>query len=584
MTKAQTLVNEGKFNEAFMVLSKLEGLDDLAKPDLISYHLLKASVLNKFGRYPDAVKNAEKAYRESQELKSNFQSIDALLIMGVALAFLGDLNKALDVIKQSEVLLKEIKMEDPVDKTRREGTLAYCKGFVYFYMSEPNLSLKNLELSLKLRKKIDDKDKIARSLVMIGFYYCYLEGNLEKSMTYSKRCQMMSNDITDKTIIGYNSINLGTIYILTGELNKSMDEHKKALKIFEEFNNIQGIGSCLNNIGEIYRNQGKYDKAFKYYKRALYLTEKIGNPWIVSTQLGNLCLIALEKGDINLADKYLYRMQQLSDSSDSKRIRVMYHLTKALILKTSSRAHNRAEAEKILREIVNEDMVDFELTTEALINLSDLLLVELRITSELELIEEIQSFITQLLDISESQNSYFFLAETVLLQAKLSLLTFDTVKAQRFLTQAQKIAERFKLNQLTDKIGQEREDLRKELNLWKNLKDSGAPIADRLELARLDKQIEGMLHNRTVLTTRIKENEFEIQKEKKICLVCKGKVLKFSYICECGAIYCDNCARALINLENVCWACDIPIDSSKPSKHFEEEKEREKSEETAKKV
>ncbi len=65
----------------------------------------------------------------------------------------------------------------------------------------------------------------------------------------------------------------------------------------------------------------------------------------------------------------------------------------------------------------------------------------------------------------------------------------------------------------------------------------------------------------------------KIHKEKKICLVCRGGVLRFSYICECGAMYCENCARALTNLENVCWACDVPIDYSKPVKSYKEKDE-----------
>ena len=48
--------------------------------------------------------------------------------------------------------------------------------------------------------------------------------------------------------------------------------------------------------------------------------------------------------------------------------------------------------------------------------------------------------------------------------------------------------------------------------------------------------------------------------------VCRGGVFGFSYICKCGANYCENCARALTNLENVCWACEVPIDYSKPVK------------------
>ena len=72
----------------------------------------------------------------------------------------------------------------------------------------------------------------------------------------------------------------------------------------------------------------------------------------------------------------------------------------------------------------------------------------------------------------------------------------------------------------------------------------------------------------------ITEEEVSISKEKKICLVCKGKVGGFSFICdECGAFYCDNCAKAMINLENTCWACNTAIDPTKPAKPYENDKE-----------
>jgi hypothetical protein len=38
---------------------------------------------------------------------------------------------------------------------------------------------------------------------------------------------------------------------------------------------------------------------------------------------------------------------------------------------------------------------------------------------------------------------------------------------------------------------------------------------------------------------RITEEEVSVSKENKICLVCKGKVGGFNFICtECGAFYC----------------------------------------------
>lgn len=64
---------------------------------------------------------------------------------------------------------------------------------------------------------------------------------------------------------------------------------------------------------------------------------------------------------------------------------------------------------------------------------------------------------------------------------------------------------------------------------------------------------------------RITEKEVAVSKERKICLVCKGTGLRFTYICpECNAIYCQKCARALSEMENACWVCNIPFDKSKP--------------------
>lgn len=72
----------------------------------------------------------------------------------------------------------------------------------------------------------------------------------------------------------------------------------------------------------------------------------------------------------------------------------------------------------------------------------------------------------------------------------------------------------------------------------------------------------------------ITEEEISISKEKKICLVCKGKATGMTFICtECEAFYCVNCAQAISNLENMCWACNAPIDPSKPSKRKLSEEE-----------
>ena len=69
---------------------------------------------------------------------------------------------------------------------------------------------------------------------------------------------------------------------------------------------------------------------------------------------------------------------------------------------------------------------------------------------------------------------------------------------------------------------------------------------------------------------KITAEEVTYFKEKKICLVCKGNIEGFNnYICpKCEVLYCENCARTLIDFENTCWVCEFPMDKSKPSKPF----------------
>jgi hypothetical protein len=74
---------------------------------------------------------------------------------------------------------------------------------------------------------------------------------------------------------------------------------------------------------------------------------------------------------------------------------------------------------------------------------------------------------------------------------------------------------------------------------------------------------------------KITEEEVSISKEKKVCLVCKGTGLRFTYICpECNAIYCQKCARTLTDIENSCWVCETPFDKSKPVKLLKKDEEQ----------
>ena len=71
---------------------------------------------------------------------------------------------------------------------------------------------------------------------------------------------------------------------------------------------------------------------------------------------------------------------------------------------------------------------------------------------------------------------------------------------------------------------------------------------------------------------KISEEEVLYYRNQQICLVCKGQVRGYNnFLCDCKAIYCEKCARALEKMENACWVCGGPFDNTKPIKKIEED-------------
>ena len=563
------LIDERKFDNAHRLIRIFEEKGGHTLHERVSCHLLKCELLLWQGLYEDLVKLAEQTYKESLGLRQNLLSVDLLLIMAHALLWDKQYDKLQHIIKQGEELLKNLPQKTPADYKLREAYIDWIKGRLYMDFRDTDQALKHLEHSLALREEYGTKQEIIISLGAISSIYIFLKVDYNRAIKILEESKARFFSL-DKWSLGQNFYSMAIIHKVKGELERSLKLFEQSLTHFNDINNQLMVARSLSNMGEVYRQRGDLDRALECLKQALSLTYEKGTQRDKTLILDHLIQILIYKGDLEQAQQYMHRYEQLNNQFKDKELDSVYLLNKALILKKSSRTRNKAKAEKILTQLLEDEDSSFELNLTALTNLCELLFNELRMTNDLEVLEEINPLIDRLVDITEQTGSYSILCETYLLQAKLSLLKFEIKKAQRLLTQAQQIAKKFGLNLLAKKIDSENEDLLKKLDLWENLKETSAPIADRLRLVRLDEKIIGMIYNRALLTPQVTEEKVAISKEKKICLVCRSEMFGFSYICKCGANYCENCARALTNLENVCWACETPIDYSKPVKQFKE--------------
>ena len=83
----------------------------------------------------------------------------------------------------------------------------------------------------------------------------------------------------------------------------------------------------------------------------------------------------------------------------------------------------------------------------------------------------------------------------------------------------------------------------------------------------IDKEIQVLKIEKANLT----EGDIKISKERLQCVVHKGPIKAFTFICPvCGTFYCAKCYEVVKKLENACWSCKNALDPSKPVKVTDE--------------
>ncbi|MFX1569593.1 MAG: tetratricopeptide repeat protein [Promethearchaeota archaeon] len=511
LIRAKKLVNKGKFDDVLLLIRKVEQMRDISLHDLVSWHLLKCDILFQQYLLKELNSLAEKTYKESLRLRKSLLSIDALYYWGWALIWLRNPEKVEEIIIHGEKLLKTLIHELPRNYRQREGSLAYLKGWLYrlsfFSKHDLDLALKHFKHSLTLREQFGSKHEIAESFLSIGSIFLINNGELNHAFKYIERALTIAKESNKKFTIAWSFYYKAIYHSYKGELDRSIIINEYILSLFKELNSKGIIGHILNNLAEDYRKKGELDRALKYSEQSLAHYEEIGILKDTANAYDYLIQILIDKGDLERAQNSLRDLEQITIQLNDKQINLMYLFDKALVLKTSTRAINRGKAEEILKELLEEKNIIYESHLMVLLHLCDLLIVDLRMTGDLDVLNDINSCITQILDITEKSRSYWVLGEAYLLQAKLALFTLDLKKARRLLTKGQQITENYELNLLAQRISNEHDELLKKLDMWKNLKKTEISLTKRMELSQLNEQMGLMVRKRVVVVPELSDED-----------------------------------------------------------------------------
>jgi tetratricopeptide (TPR) repeat protein len=287
-------------------------------------------------------------------------------------------------------------------------------------------------------------------------------------------------------------------------------DHKRVLELGNWFLELarkvkdkHEIISALNILGGTLTEKEEFDQALAYLKQALSICAEISS-FKTAAVLGSLLNLYLEIKNLSKAEQCLNRLKQIKSQEDIRWFDDLFLLNKAEFLKKQPQHIAQIKAREIFKQIVDEERTFPEFNYVSLIHLCDSYLKELSNTNNLKLLDDLQPYLTLLMDIAISQKSFWLLVEGYSFQAKLKLITFEFNESQKLLEQALFTAEKYGQDRMKKLIIKEQGDLSRNLIKWEKLKDSGANISERMDLACIDEQIELLLQKRRYIrSTRI---------------------------------------------------------------------------------
>lgn len=497
-----------------------------------------ATALVVLSRFTEALKTINDAENILKELVSEgieFTKRDSALelIKGRVYRRTGDFDLALEFLEHS------LSTRIGLGNVYATGAPLNEIGIIYAQKGQFDFALKNLQQSLKVFEDAGNKGQIVRIRNNIGMIYMGI-GDLEQALEFYQKALATSEELENERYISAISLNIGRIffargeiddalgyyqrsssifekldskaeqaiclnsigqvYYAKGELDDALDFYQRSLAIVEELQVKQEIATSLNNIGDVYRERGDFTSAADNYERSLAIFEGIGNKLDMSHTLVNLIRLGLSKGSCDDAESYLQQLEEINKKEDHKLIDQLYRHSKAMVLRESDRVIKRAESQQLFQQIAEEEIMKFDITAEAMLNLCELLYLELETSGSEEALNELKTLLQQLLEIADDQHAYSVFVETHLLQSKTALLELDVQKARQLLTQAQMIAEEKGLQKLAMKASGEYDSLLDQITKWDSFIEKEASMQERLQLVQLEKMVTGLIHKREVET------------------------------------------------------------------------------------
>jgi tetratricopeptide (TPR) repeat protein len=491
LAKIELLLARGKFSKVSEALLSVEKKNNLSVYEKAKVRLLQTKLNIKQGKFGVSITDIENIIKNNDKVNYPQIELRARLLLAEAFWRTGRLDESLLQINQCELDIDLVPDEHTTEHTLLLGEIAYHKGVIYSRKGELENALSNLQTALSIRQELKDDYGIGEALNSIGVVY-YYKGYLVKSLEQYKRSLEFKEKINNIQQLAIAFNNIGDVYHTQGELKEAKSYYSKSLALFEETGNKEHISAGLHNLGKLYYHTGNTEVSLDYFERAMTLYEELENKLGISENLYQLIQVSLDIPNLQQSQQFLDYLASIAHQVNNKVIKQRYIVSQALLLKSTNRIRYKMKAMELLNSIIQDDLVNSELTTTAMLHIADLLLYELKLYGEEGILSELKEITQQLLQIAETQKLHSLLAETYLLQSRLSVIGLDLRNARNILYQAKDIADERDLFKLSDLITYELELLPS----WESIKAKPPNIKEITNILDMEDLINRMIRRK----------------------------------------------------------------------------------------
>ncbi len=434
-----------------------------------------------------------------RDLKDSEGEGKSLKIMGSLYGVMGKVPQEIQYLERSKEIYESLNFAREVAcLTLRIGILNYN------YLSKTKEGLELILESLTLFESINDKQGITVALNFLGNLYTWL-GELDRGLRFLQRSMFSSERLGNSENLSLTLNNIGWNHLTRGELDLALESLNRSLTLSREKQYPWVLIWALSNIGFVNQAKSDFDTACGYYTQSIKVSDDINDYLACSWSLYHVIKLTFDTNSFSSTQAHIDRLYNSFEKYQLTLMDQMHRVSEALLLKKSNRLKDKARAQELLETVANEHVQALEVTSDAIINLCDILLFEYKISADTTVLKELEELSDRFLIIAEEQNSHSLLSEGYLLKSEIALLLDDIPLAKRLIDQAQTIAEEKGLQKLAIAISREYDAILDQINAF-DLEKGNLESRGEIEIEKVESLLDRMTtKNIAVVTSAIPE-------------------------------------------------------------------------------